>query len=470
MKHKYLRSLIMGFIAVFQASMSAQELTPEQWIHIYPSNGGVESHKLSDIKDIGFVGMESDGGISVMTINAADGTLSEVSLYGLDHWTINNDVPVIRINTLMPVDDISSKEDYLEATVTLIGNGIVDDFPKTAVNIRGRGNSTWKPEAGIKLPYRLKFAKKQSLGALKKAKNFVLLANYYDQSIMRNALGMKLAQLLNIPYANTMIPVDVYLNDVYKGSYTLTEKVGINSGSVDVDETSSILFELDTEMDEAYVFQDNSYGLPVMVKDPDLTDETFALWKEDFSAALAKVRDGKTAEAFDIKDLANYLIMNSLVGNDEIRTPRSVYIHKTFAPAGDGLYHFGPAWDFDLSFGVLTKDSYTEFRDPKTFLICPTSFEIGATFWIAMLKQQDVRNACRAAIDNFVNNGCLEELLEYFDAYARHIEATSARDMTAERVKNWRTNETTKDYLPKLRQWIIDRVEFVSTHKNFGIY
>ena len=87
-----------------------------------------------------------------------------------------------------------------------------------------------------------------------------------------------------------------------------------------------------------------------------------------------------------------------------------------------------------------------------------------------MLKQQDVRNACRAAIDNFVNNGCLEELLEYFDAYARHIEATSARDMTAERVKNWRTNETTKDYLPKLRQWIIDRVEFVSTHKNFGIY
>lgn len=49
MKHKYLRSLIMGFIAVFQASMSAQELTPEQWIHIYPSNGGVESHKLSDL-------------------------------------------------------------------------------------------------------------------------------------------------------------------------------------------------------------------------------------------------------------------------------------------------------------------------------------------------------------------------------------------------------------------------------------
>lgn len=470
MKRLSLLSFIIVAETIFSSATYAQEVTPEQWIHIYRSEGGVESHNLSNVEGISFTGSKSGGSISSMTINTSEGLNSEVLLTDLDHWTITDDVPVIFINTVTPVEDISSKTEYLKATVRLIGNGIVNDFPETAVSIRGRGNSTWKPEAGIKLPYRLKFEKKQTFGGLKKAKNFVLLANYYDQSIMRNALGMKLAQLLHIPYANTMIPVDVYLNDVYKGSYMLTEKVGINSGSVDVDETCSILFELDTEMDEAYVSQDNPFGLPLMVKDPDLTDETFTIWKDDFSEAITKVRNGDASGAFDIKDLANYLIMNSLVGNDEIRTPRSVYIHKTLAPTGDGLYHFGPAWDFDLSFGVLTKDSYTDFRNPKTFLVCPTSYEIGASFWITLLKQQEVRDACRESIDSFINNGGLEELLEYFDTYARHIEATSARDMSADRVKNWRTIETTKDYLPKLRQWIIDRVELVSTDENFGIY
>ena len=42
----------------------------------------------------------------------------------------------------------------------------------------------------------------------------------------------------------------------------LTEKIGINGASVDIDETTGILFELDTNYDEEFKFYSKRFGLP----------------------------------------------------------------------------------------------------------------------------------------------------------------------------------------------------------------
>lgn len=130
-----------------------------------------------------------------------------------------------------------------------------------------------------------------------KAKTFALIANYIDPSLMRNPVALWTAQQLELPFSNHSVPVNVYLNGHYKGAYMMTEKIGIGGGSVDIDETTGMLFELDSNFDEDFKFNyyfPNNYSktLPVMVKDPDLTevkpDETerdtyFKQWQSDFT-------------------------------------------------------------------------------------------------------------------------------------------------------------------------------------------
>lgn len=65
--------------------------------------------------------------------------------------------------------------------------------------IKGRGNSTWK---GAKRPYQIKLDKKTDLlqtgDSADKAKTWVLLANFYDPSAVRNMLALDLGRALQM--------------------------------------------------------------------------------------------------------------------------------------------------------------------------------------------------------------------------------------------------------------------------------
>lgn len=475
MKAKHLISLAVT--AIMAISVAAQEnntANAEQWVHIYRTDNRFTSHPVSEISSLDYEGNVTAAGdyaAQSMLVTTADGEIENIPLNVIGSWKIGSDVPKIFITTETEADDVASKSEYLRGTLEIDGQGIIEDFPATAMGIRGRGNSTWKPEEGIKLPYRVKFDKKQSLAGMKKAKNYVLLANYYDHSLMRNALAMEIARLLGIKYVNTMIPVDVYFNGKYKGSYNLTEKVGLNSGSLhDIDENSSILFELDNMMDEQYCFLSQRFGLPVMVKDPDLTPEQFDGWKEDFTAAEVLVADNRADEAFDAEDFARYLIMFSLVANEELRHPKSCYIYKTRNSDGTpSKYHFGPVWDFDMGFGNIKNNNFSELMESAEWPIFGNSIEIGAAFFQKMYRQPAMKTACDNVMSEFIANDGPAKILQFFDDYAARIESTSARDMTAERVAGWRTYELDKEYVGKLRSWIEKRINYVISHPNYGI-
>lgn len=460
---------------LFAITATAQKKSEKgnQWIHVYRTDNAFTSYPASRIKSLSYDGFDDYGNDQArsLVVSTVDGESVTVPFDAVINWKIGNDVPKVIIRTETESDDVTSKSDYLRGTLEIDGQGIIEDFPPTEMGIRGRGNSTWKPEDGIKLPYRVKFDKKQSLGGLKKAKNYVLLANYYDHSLMRNALAMEIARLLNIKYVNAMIPVDVYFNDKYKGSYNLTEKVGINSGSLhDLDEANSILFELDNMMDEQYCFQSARYGLPVMVKDPDLAPEQFEAWKTDFLEAEALVADGKACEAFDSEDFARYLIMFSLVANEELRHPKSGFIYKTKAPDGaESKYHFGPVWDFDMSFGNIKDNNFTDLMESAEWPIFSNTLEIGAAFFQKMYKQPEMKAACDKVMAEFIATDGPSKILGFFDEYATRIESTSERDITAERVNGWRTYELDKNYISRLRSWVEKRLNYVVSDPNYGI-
>ncbi|MDE6288524.1 MAG: CotH kinase family protein, partial [Muribaculaceae bacterium] len=213
---KRIQLIILALVSAFIASGQNQVLqifkdkkyTPVQWV---------------DISDFQIV--ENEDSLT-LNITPPDDIFNIVFADSIMFQT-GISIPHIEITTEEDLQEIPNKTDYKKATFTLNGFGNYDNVA-TAVNIRGRGNTSW---AFDKKPYRLKFDKKISLCGLPKAKNYVLLANYTDPSLMQFALATKLGQMLGMPYTNQVVPVDITLNGIYHGSYLLTNKPGINSGS-----------------------------------------------------------------------------------------------------------------------------------------------------------------------------------------------------------------------------------------------
>jgi hypothetical protein len=115
---------------------------------------------------------------------------------------------------------VVSKDDYVHASITIDGKGMYNDYTGTT-NIKGRGNSTWWMP---KKPYRLKLDTKAALLGLSAEKDWVLLANYLDETHMLNAVAMKTGKQFGIPYTNSIVPVEVTLNGVYQGYICLPNK------------------------------------------------------------------------------------------------------------------------------------------------------------------------------------------------------------------------------------------------------
>ncbi|MDE7440626.1 MAG: CotH kinase family protein [Muribaculaceae bacterium] len=382
-----------------------------------------------------------------------------------------NDIPVLRFSfpDYPDVDYLWEKELYLDACLSIEGNGMVEDEEELSLKVKGRGNSTWGMP---KKPMRLKFSKKTSICGFKKAKNYVLLNNYLDPTMMRNVLAMWLAKRLGVPYANTMVPCHVFINGHYSGAYTLTEKVGINSGSVEIEETEGILFELSTEYDEKYKFRSEVWDLPVMVKDPDFDElyeddpegltpeERLALWQEDFNRAEAAVKEGRADEAFDMESAVNYFILYEFVKNSEIGYPKSFYLHKNSLAEGE-KYYFGPAWDFDVAFNLLVvRDGVANPASPEG--------DIWVNALIGEMTDSEAFQNLYKERRKIFQEEFFPEMLEYLDTYAALIEPSAKlnglRWPDSGFYSSWTFVEPsfdTKRHVAELREWLIQRAEYL---------
>ena len=149
-------------------------------------------------------------------------------------------LPVLYINT----DDgegITSKTEYKSGNMFIQNNCEVSQAVYSgAISIKGRGNSTWKLP---KKPYRIKLDKKTDLFGMGKNKNWVLLANYVDESLMRNRTAAHIADKLGLDYMKS-VWTDVVINGEYVGNYELSEQIRIDDDRIEIfdweDEAGSV--------------------------------------------------------------------------------------------------------------------------------------------------------------------------------------------------------------------------------------
>lgn len=362
-------------------------------------------------------------------------------------FPVKPDLPVIKIKTVNG-EQIKDKKNYVKGTVTITDpDGLYWDTPElvlemTKDGIRGRGNTTWDMP---KKPYKLKFDSKVSIFNLPEDKEWVLLANYADKTLLRNVVAMKLSEIVGMKWTPAMLPVEVYLNNDYIGCYTFSEhkKVSKNRVNLDIvtetDNTGDLLtgdyyFEIESRQDETTCFLSAINHIPMMFSDPEEpTSEQFDYIYNYFRDAELALNgsDFKDPEKgwqkyIDIESFAKTFIVNELTKNIDGNMRKSSFMTKERGKKLE-MYHL---WDYDLTIGncdyMASMSGGLATNGPEGWFIKVSSMDQGIN-WFIRMSQDPAFCAKVKEIWNRVYPQ-LKDVANFIDRQARLIDEAQERN------------------------------------------
>lgn len=345
--------------------------------------------------------------------------------------------------------DKSNKE---AADIIIIDDGEVV-IEKELDYIKGRGNSTWKY---VKKPYNIKFDKKTDLFGMGKAKKWSLLANYNDESVLRNHIALNLAQDAGIAYTSNHVYVDLYINNEYYGNYTLTESVEVGENRVDINDLEKATEEVNTgeldsyslggaqvsdyqslkggtqkwvnipnnpenitggyllecEIPSRYVDEVSGFiskrNQPIVVKSPEYASEAqvkyiSALYQEFEDALFSETGYNSLGkhytEYIDVESFVKMCVFQDYVKNLDVGQT-SFYMYKD---ADSDVFVAAPVWDFDYALGNNYQLNDGDLKDPK-------GWWVGIRFY-------------RTANDSKYQPIILAQLFKHDDFFAQTVDA-----------------------------------------------
>jgi len=110
-----------------------------------------------------------------------------------------------------------------------------------------RGNSSFTKT--MKKSYNLKLKTAEDIFGFGESKKWLLIANYYDKTLMRNMLVNEMANALEMEYTPQMDFVDLYVNGDYVGNYLLSEKIEIAPDRLDITNLEQEIEQLNPDED-----------------------------------------------------------------------------------------------------------------------------------------------------------------------------------------------------------------------------
>jgi len=375
-------------------------------------------------------------------------------------------LPILYLNTNTG-GAVTSKDYYVEGFFKLVEDvrtRAAGDVTEGVVNIKGRGNSSWKFP---KKPYRLKLNEKYPLLDMHKDKSWVLIPNYNDKSMLRNSVSFYMGKISNMDYTPEAHFVEMVFNGSYQGTYLLCEKLKIADHRVPVGD-DGFLLEIDSRAPGEYgshYFSVSHIENVVSIKDPEVVDgdENYNYVKDFVAKADAVLfssyfRDPESGwqKYLDMDSFVDWYLINEIGKNLDSFFDTSCYMHLQRG----GKLMMGPLWDMDVAFGNMSQANQTCFR--------PTGFYIKNVKWYKQLFGDPV----------FVKR--VKERFEYFYSRKNEIfnninqDAQYLKLSAEENEKKWGTLNTYtwpnydiwgsyQNEVQSLKEWMNTRLEWLRT-------
>ena len=359
-------------------------------------------------------------------------------------------------------------------------------FPQESVNglkmkyIRGRGNGTWGMS---KKPYKIKLEEKADLFGMGKNKTWILLANFFDNSLIRNWLTAWLGEAIGMEYTPQGVFVELVMNGEYLGNYYLCEQVQISKVRLPLDELKEensdfpeiqggylLDFNPDEE-NEADAFM-TSHGLYLANNEPSFDTEDDG-WQNDAQKQYIRDYIQKTEDAIytgnaqiyteflDLQSLADYWwIQEFTVNGDGFRTDSAHMYKKRFEPDGsEGKLYFGPLWDFDESWGNAQQETAQAIGFNNCTFIWADELRTKPEFQTVLRERWQVIDEKLEEIIR--ENGVLDQTAAII---RKSWERDYERWKDAEDLPDAETRRSFDAEIGHIREWIRLRREWVREH------
>jgi len=393
--------------------------------------------------------------------------------------TFGNDpaVPFILHSSNLPIVVINTNGQVIPDDAKIMADmGIVDNGPGNLnhptdpfnnynghIGLERRGNSSNysspKKSYGVELWDDIGQDLDASILGMPAESDWVLLANYFDKSLMNNTLTFHLSRAMG-NYAPRQRFVEVLLNGEYIGVYTFGEKIKRGMQRVDIaklrpDEISGDAltggYILSVERDNGpnngftsafapaengngqYTYLEYRYPKPANIA---LQQRAYIqAYVDSFETALAGpdfTEQGAGYRAFaDTSSFVDMFLINELSHNvDGYRLSSYLYKDKN---SNGGKLHAGPAWDYDLAWGNADycNGSYSSGWAYQFGNVCPEDNNQVPFWWSRLQEDTAFVNAvlCRwnALRDNVLSP---TYVAEYCDSVATLLDAAQQRNFT----------------------------------------
>lgn len=420
------------------------------------------SVKINDVRQVSDSSMADFRHVITYVLSAEDGTPVEYKV-SVKQFTA---LPILRVNTNNSAP-INSTETYVGGTLDITANGT--DLPDFSgkTEIRGRGNSTWGMP---KKPYRIKLDKKSPILGMPTNKNWVLLANYSDKTLMRNKLAFNLGEWFGMSYSPRGQFVELFLNNIYQGSYFLTEQIKPDVNRVNITEmttadegaetiTGGYLLEVDQRLDaDHYWFTKKNVALTI--KEPEaITDaqlgyiNTYVQQMEDVLYS-ADFKDPSTGYQKYINDdtFIQWYWVNELFRNQDANFFSSIFLYKE----RNQKLSMGPLWDFDIAAGNINYNNSWQ----------PTGWYIRKSIWISRLFE-DPAFRSKAKAKWVATRSKIDGLMTVIDDAAKTLQYSQVENFKKWDILNtyvWPNYVVTGSYaneIAYLKNWLQTRITWI---------
>lgn len=333
------------------------------------------------------------------------------------------------------------------------------------LTIRGRGNTSWTDVP--KKSYKIEFEKKQSVLGMPKDKDWALIANYYDKSLMRNFISYRLSAALGAYYAPRCEFAELYLNGKYLGVYLLTETIKIGKNRVNIpNDDYSYIVEVDGKYKtgEQAVFSDvlteNGKGKAFRIHDPkNASDEildTVQKHIEDFEMFLKTIESGvdnNVEEWIDVDEAVKHYWVQEFAKNPDAVFYTSVF----FSWVKNEKIVMGPVWDFDLAYGNYANESVNVIR----------GWHIGNYWHYYLFRDSKAQEQIKKIWKD--NYAVIASVVDSIDAFYARLEKVSSNNFKRWDIlsvkKSWlhKSYGTYKDAVDDLKDWILKRIQWIDS-------
>ncbi len=392
---------------------------------------------------------------------------------------VNTGLPVVQIWTtdLAPVVD---RENYLTACMRITdgsSNPYGTGLYHGALEVRGRGNTTWNmPKKG----YRLKLASAAPILNMPAHKDWVLLANYADKTLLRTNVAFEISRRVGFAWTPRFRHADVYLNNEFLGSYQIGEKIEVAPNRVAITKMTTAdvappnveggyLLQVDY-LDRLVPGVDTWFSsrfyqfLMESPKEDAVQPEQKEYIRSDVQALEDAIMRGDfnpqtgVPAYLDVESMVSYYLVQELLKNKDAAMGSSVYLYKQRG----GVLTMGPLWDFDISAGNINFEQSAMY--PQGWYLR------NATQWFdAMMRTPAFKERVIARWKPFKDQ-TLREINKHIDQQAAILDASQKANFQRWPILNtyvWPNQVVTGSYKNEvswLKDWLKKRIEWMDKH------